>query len=106
MHSGAVTGVGVGFALGVCARRRQPGVAGWPGGGRDCVSGVTEMSCQRHLADSFAFIPSACVRCPSNRLSIQYTAYRKFNGIKLDYDGLGRSAKNNNMLYLRAWFLY
>jgi len=40
------------------------------------------------------------------RLGLQYTAYQKFNGAKLDYDGFGRNAKDNNTLYLWAWFLY
>ena len=38
------------------------------------------------------------------RLSLQYTAYQKFNGSRTNYDGFGRNAKDNNTLYLVAWF--
>jgi hypothetical protein len=40
------------------------------------------------------------------RLGLQYTAYQKFDGAKSNYDGFGRNAKDNNMLYLWAWLLY
>lgn len=40
------------------------------------------------------------------RLGLQYTAYRKFNGAKSNYDGFGRNARDNNTLYLWAWLLY
>ena len=40
------------------------------------------------------------------RLTLQYTAYTKFNGAKNDYDGFGRSAKDNNTLYLLAWLMF
>ena len=42
------------------------------------------------------------------RLGAQYTAYQKFNGGTTSYDILtgGRSAKNNNTLYLYLWFAY
>lgn len=38
------------------------------------------------------------------RFTLQYTAYQKFNGAKINYDGFGRNAKDNNTLYLLAWF--
>jgi hypothetical protein len=38
------------------------------------------------------------------RFTLQYTAYQKFNGGTTNYDGLGRNAKDNNTLYLVAWF--
>ncbi|HEX7373483.1 MAG TPA: hypothetical protein VF277_00795 [Steroidobacteraceae bacterium] len=38
------------------------------------------------------------------RLGVQYTAYDRFNGGDRNYDGYGRSAKDNNTLYLFAWF--
>jgi hypothetical protein len=38
------------------------------------------------------------------RFTLQYTAYQKFNGAKTDYDGFGRNAKDNNTLYVLAWF--
>lgn len=40
------------------------------------------------------------------RLGLQYIAYQKFNGAKLNYDGFGRNAKDSNVLYLWAWLLY
>lgn len=40
------------------------------------------------------------------KLSIQYTAYSKFNGGGTNYDGVGRSASANNSLYLVLWFAY
>jgi hypothetical protein len=38
------------------------------------------------------------------RFTLQYTGFRKFNGAKTNYDGFGRNAKDNNTLYLLAWF--
>jgi hypothetical protein len=38
------------------------------------------------------------------RFTLQYTAYQKFNGGTTNYDGFGRNAKDNNSLYLVAWF--
>lgn len=40
------------------------------------------------------------------RLVAQYTAYNKFNGASNNYDGQGRNAKDNNSLYLLAWFMF
>ena len=40
------------------------------------------------------------------RLAAQYTAYDKFNGARSDYDGFGRSARDNNTLYLIAWLMF
>jgi hypothetical protein len=40
------------------------------------------------------------------RLTLQYTGYKKFNGAKNNYDGFGRNAKDNNTLYLLAWFMF
>ena len=36
------------------------------------------------------------------RLSLQYTAYFKFNGSSKNYDGNGRNASDNNALILNA----
>ena len=38
------------------------------------------------------------------RLSLQYVYYNRFNGAVSGYDGSGRNARNNNTLYLLAWF--
>jgi hypothetical protein len=40
------------------------------------------------------------------KLSLQYTHYMKFNGAGSNYDGLGRSASDNDTLYLLLWFAY
>lgn len=40
------------------------------------------------------------------RLSLQYTAYLKFNGASSNYDGTGRDAQDNNTTYLLAWFVW
>jgi len=42
----------------------------------------------------------------NTKFSVQYTAYTKFNGGGSDYTGGGRSASDNNTLYLNAWFLW
>jgi hypothetical protein len=40
------------------------------------------------------------------KLSLQYTAYRKFNGAGTNYDGAGRNAGDNNTFYLLGWFMF
>lgn len=40
------------------------------------------------------------------RLALQYTGYAKFNGTKANYDGFGRNAKDNNTLFLLAWWMF
>ena len=40
------------------------------------------------------------------KISAQYTFYNKFNGGSSNYDGQGRSASDNNVLYLLLWFAY
>jgi hypothetical protein len=37
------------------------------------------------------------------KLALQYVAYQKFNGASSNYDGSGRSASDNNTLYLLLW---
>ena len=37
------------------------------------------------------------------KFALQYTIYSKFNGGTSNYDGFGRSASDNNTLYLEAW---
>ena len=39
----------------------------------------------------------------NTNFSLQYTYYTKFNGAKTDYDGFGRSAMDNNAIYLLVW---
>lgn len=40
------------------------------------------------------------------RLQLQYVVYTKFNGLKLNYDGTGRNASDNNTLYGLVWLAY
>ena len=40
------------------------------------------------------------------QLGAQYTIYSKFNGSSSNYNGTGRSASDNNALYLFAWILF
>jgi hypothetical protein len=42
----------------------------------------------------------------NTRLGAQYVAYQKFNGASTDYDGSGRSAGNNNTVYLYLWLAF
>jgi hypothetical protein len=40
------------------------------------------------------------------KLGIQYVAYTEFNGGSKNYDGFGRSASDNNTLFLFAWMAF
>jgi hypothetical protein len=40
------------------------------------------------------------------KLTLQYTAYMKFNGARMNYDGVGRDASDNDTLYLLLWFAF
>ena len=40
------------------------------------------------------------------RISLQYTAYGKFNGRADNYDGGGRHASDNNSLYVVTWLMF
>jgi len=42
----------------------------------------------------------------NTKISLQYTAYTKYAGLKQNYDGLGRNANDNNSLYVVAWLAY
>jgi hypothetical protein len=42
----------------------------------------------------------------NTKISLQYTAYGKFNGSSANYDGSGRNASYNNTLYLQFWVLF
>ena len=37
------------------------------------------------------------------RVGIQYTLFDRFNGASSNYDGFGRSAKDNDTLFVYAW---
>lgn len=40
------------------------------------------------------------------KLVLQYTHYNKFNGSSGNYDGLGRSASDNDTLYFMLWYAF
>jgi len=40
------------------------------------------------------------------RMGLQYTGYWRFNGGSGNYDGFGRSASDNNSLFLYSWFAF
>jgi hypothetical protein len=40
------------------------------------------------------------------KLGVQYTIYTKFNGAPQNYDGYGRSAADNNTLFVFAWTVF
>jgi hypothetical protein len=42
----------------------------------------------------------------NTHLTLQYVAYSKFNGAGTNYDGSGRSASDNNTLYLLLWLAF
>lgn len=42
----------------------------------------------------------------NTRLAVQYVAYAKFNGAGQDYDGFGRTASDNNTLYVSVWLVF
>jgi hypothetical protein len=40
------------------------------------------------------------------KLGLQYTAYMRFDGASSDYDGAGRNASDNNLLYAYLWLAF
>ena len=42
----------------------------------------------------------------NTRLSLQYTAYARFNGGTTNYDGSGRNASDNDTLYAIVWLMF
>ncbi len=42
----------------------------------------------------------------NTKFTVQYMGYTKFNGGDSNYDGNGRSASDNNALYLQGWFMW
>jgi hypothetical protein len=42
----------------------------------------------------------------TGKIALQYTIYNKFNGGHTNYDGSGRSASDNNTLYLLVWLMF
>jgi len=42
----------------------------------------------------------------NTKLAVDYTVYNKFDGTSTNVDGTGRSANNNNTLYVYAWLIF
>jgi hypothetical protein len=42
----------------------------------------------------------------NTRFALQYVLYSRFNGGSTNYDGFGRSASDNNTLYLLSWIMF
>ena len=42
----------------------------------------------------------------NTQFGVQYIVYNKFNGSSDNYDGSGRSASDNNTLYVSAWLMF
>jgi len=42
----------------------------------------------------------------NTRFALQYVTYARFNGSHDDYDGFGRSASDNNTLYVLMWLVF
>ncbi|MDE2149999.1 MAG: cytochrome C [Gammaproteobacteria bacterium] len=42
----------------------------------------------------------------NTKFGLQYTGYTKFNGAGNNYDGFGRSASDNNSVFLLAWLMW
>jgi hypothetical protein len=49
----------------------------------------------------FSYLPWQNVQ-----LTAQYTLYEKFDGARTNYNGAGRSAADNNTLYLLLWLVW
>lgn len=68
-------------------------------------SGVAVTGSANGRPDSSAFVVELdWLPWRDRRFTLQYTAYQKFNGGTTNYDGFGRNAKDNNTIYLVAWF--
>ncbi len=48
-----------------------------------------------------SFLPYSSIK-----FSLQYTIYNKFDGSSSNVDGTGRSASDNDTLYLQAWIAF
>ncbi len=63
------------------------------------VGSATNSPSSRGYVFELNYLPALNVK-----LQVQYVAYSKFNGASSNYDGSGRSASDNNTLYLLGWF--
>ena len=79
------------------------------GGSRDALLYAPGMVTGSRLGrpDSGGFILEASLFAWQNAdLSLQYTLYTRFNGAGSNYDAFGRSASDNNALYLVLWIAF
>lgn len=65
------------------------------------ISGSKGAPDSNGIRTQFDYIP-----WENTQLSLQYFAYNKFNGASSNYDGFGRNASNNNMLYVQFWLAF
>ena len=72
-----------------------------PAGGAGVISSANGSPDTRGWIAEVNYLPWLNVK-----LSAQYVSYTKFNGAGTNYDGVGRSASDNNALYLLLWFAY
>ncbi len=85
------------------------------------TSGTTDAGLYPGSPDGFTGVVTSANGSPSSRgwiaeinylpwlntkLSVQYTAYTKFNGGGTNYDGAGRKSSDNDSLYFLLWFAY
>jgi hypothetical protein len=62
---------------------------------------------RRHQPNGTGLIVEASLFAWQNTmLALQYTFYTRFNGARIDYDGFGRNAADNNTLYLLLWIAF
>jgi hypothetical protein len=70
-------------------------------------AGVSVTGSATHSPDSRGYIGEVdFLPWLNTKFQLQYTGYSKFNGGRANYDGLGRSAADNNSVYLLAWLYY
>jgi len=62
---------------------------------------------RRHLPNGSGLIVQASVYAWQNAMfALQYTLYTQFNGARVNYDGFGRNASDNNTLYAVFWIAF
>ena len=75
--------------------------------GRAPAHGRSAADCNPHTAERRGWnLQLTCVPTFNVQVSLQYVCYNKFNGASTNYDSAGRSASDNNTLYLALWLLW
>ncbi len=86
-----------GGALGYFSTTGSADAMLYPGG--TAVTGyANNVPDSRGWSSEFDWVPYE-----NTKFALQYTMYNKFNGGSSNYDGVGRSARDNNALYLLSW---